>query len=158
MLSWLGCLILLQFYRYLELCLRSYDTACVRMLGFAIGYQYCSMAEPESEVELESSKSKTSLSRKKLQSVRAVAIKKGVLVHEVDEGSPCLKCGSDCPGFSLHFWRKICKNCLCAREEHDVLHEEHSEEGLSVGKLLFSPSADTLTAGKKLESITASPR
>ena len=34
------------------------------------------MAEPESEVELESSKSKTSLSRKKLQSVRAVAIKK----------------------------------------------------------------------------------
>ena len=34
------------------------------------------MAEPESEVDVEGSKSKSSLSRKKLQSVRALAIKK----------------------------------------------------------------------------------
>ena len=67
---------------------------------------------------------------------------RGVLTHEVDEGSKCLQCGDGCPGFSLHFWRlvafreiylpcnifslsrKVCKNCLCPREEHDVRHPE----------------------------------
>lgn len=23
-------------------------------------------------------------------------------------------------GLDLHFWRKICKNCKCAKENHDV--------------------------------------
>ena len=34
----------------------------------------------------------------------------GMLTHEVDEGSPCRKCGDSCPGFSLHFWRWVKKN------------------------------------------------
>ncbi|CAN7986492.1 unnamed protein product [Ixodes hexagonus] len=29
----------------------------------------------------------------------------GVLVHEVDEGQPCLTCKDKCPGFSPHLWR-----------------------------------------------------
>ncbi|XP_064633288.1 prickle planar cell polarity protein 3-like isoform X2 [Lineus longissimus] len=42
------------------------------------------------------------------------------LGHEADKGKPCLKCGSQCPGFSLHYWRKICRHCKCPREAHDV--------------------------------------
>ena len=34
-----------------------------------------------------------------------ICYSQGMLTHEVDEGSPCLKCGDSCPGFSLHFWR-----------------------------------------------------
>ncbi|KAG0425977.1 hypothetical protein HPB47_026879, partial [Ixodes persulcatus] len=30
----------------------------------------------------------------------------GVLVHEVDEGQPCLTCKDKCPGFSPHLWRR----------------------------------------------------
>ncbi|KAL1437615.1 hypothetical protein MTO96_048763 [Rhipicephalus appendiculatus] len=48
----------------------------------------------------------------------------GVLVHEVDEGQPCLTCKDKCPGFSPHLWRKVCNNCKCPRESHDVYHEE----------------------------------
>ena len=43
--------------------------------------------------------------------------------------------------------RKICKNCLCPREEHDI-NEDTSKAELQethVGKILFSPTADTLT-------------
>ncbi|XP_064489395.1 prickle planar cell polarity protein 3-A-like isoform X3 [Ornithodoros turicata] len=50
--------------------------------------------------------------------------KMGVLVHEVDEGQPCLTCKEKCPGFSPHLWRKVCNNCKCPRESHDVYHEE----------------------------------
>ncbi|XP_064398428.1 testin-like isoform X2 [Halichondria panicea] len=97
---------------------------------------------------------------KRLASVRAVAIQKGVLTHEVDEGSPCLRCGDSCPGFSLHFWRKICKNCLCPREEHDI-NEDTSKTELQetqVGKILFSPSADTLTRKVSGDAGGRSPR
>ncbi|XP_066255757.1 uncharacterized protein Tes [Euwallacea similis] len=42
------------------------------------------------------------------------------LGHETGAGAPCLKCGDDCPGLDLHFWRKACKICRCPKEEHDV--------------------------------------
>jgi hypothetical protein len=50
-----------------------------------------------------------------------------VLSHEIGAGSPCLKC--DCPGLDLHFWRKICKVCLCRMDDHDVIlpNEDHGE-------------------------------
>ncbi|CAI8056185.1 Prickle planar cell polarity protein 3 [Geodia barretti] len=84
--------------------------------------------------------------RKKLQSIRVVAIKKGVLIHEVDEGSACLNCGDACPGFSLHFWRKVCKDCLCPREDHDIREDAGGLPGrVSVGKILFSPDVETTT-------------
>ncbi|XP_067129045.1 protein prickle-like isoform X3 [Centruroides vittatus] len=31
---------------------------------------------------------------------------------------PCYKCQDQCPGYVPHFWRKICRNCKCPREEH----------------------------------------
>ena len=39
--------------------------------------------------------------------------------------------------------RKVCKNCLCQREEHDIRDDSKEDTGAHVGKLLFSPSVDT---------------
>ena len=27
------------------------------------------------------------------------------LAHELGEGASCTKCGDQCPGFQLHYWR-----------------------------------------------------
>lgn len=56
----------------------------------------------------------------KMGSERSSASKKGILLQNLDEGKPCLKCGEKCSGFSLHVWRKVCANCKCPRENHDV--------------------------------------
>ncbi|KAJ1523843.1 hypothetical protein ONE63_010400 [Megalurothrips usitatus] len=45
------------------------------------------------------------------------------LAHEVGAGSPCLQCKDDCPGLDLHFWRKICRNCKCKKEDHNVIDD-----------------------------------
>ncbi|XP_043482203.1 paxillin [Leptopilina heterotoma] len=58
------------------------------------------------------------------------------LAHEAGAGSPCLVCTSACPGLDLHFWRKICKNCKCDRDDHDVNDNEFPQFDL-----LFGPSA-----------------
>uniref|UniRef100_A0A158P9V9 Testin n=1 Tax=Angiostrongylus cantonensis TaxID=6313 RepID=A0A158P9V9_ANGCA len=50
-----------------------------------------------------------------------------VLAHEVGQGSLCRKC--DCSGLDLHFWRKLCKNCGCRMDEHDVQLPNHSDYG-----------------------------
>lgn len=50
------------------------------------------------------------------------------LAHEVGSGSNCLKCGDGCPGLDLHFWRKVCRNCKCKREEHDIVEEDQYKQ------------------------------
>ncbi len=51
-----------------------------------------------------------------------------------------------CVRFYFQLYRKVCKNCLCQREEHDIRGDDKTKEdaGASVGKLLFSPTVDTL--------------
>lgn len=44
---------------------------------------------------------------------------KAKLGHESGNGAPCMSCGSKCPGLDLHFWRKVCRNCKCRKEQHD---------------------------------------
>uniref|UniRef100_A0A8C4Z929 Prickle homolog 2b n=1 Tax=Gadus morhua TaxID=8049 RepID=A0A8C4Z929_GADMO len=44
----------------------------------------------------------------------------GKPAYESQRGQPCNVCGDQCPGFSLHTWRKICVHCKCRREEHAV--------------------------------------
>ncbi|KAL5014191.1 hypothetical protein ScPMuIL_008461 [Solemya velum] len=39
----------------------------------------------------------------------------------------CLKCVDKCPGLDLHTWRKICRYCRCALEDHD-LHDTNTDE------------------------------
>lgn len=46
-----------------------------------------------------------------------------------------MNCKSACPGLDLHFWRKICKNCKCGRDDHDVDDDEFPQFDL-----LFGPS------------------
>ncbi|PSN56759.1 hypothetical protein C0J52_00029 [Blattella germanica] len=50
------------------------------------------------------------------------------LAHEIGAGAPCLSCGDSCPGLDLHFWRKLCRNCKCKKEEHDVKDDEGYEQ------------------------------
>ncbi|RLU23867.1 hypothetical protein DMN91_004075 [Ooceraea biroi] len=57
------------------------------------------------------------------------------LAHETGAGAPCINCNSACPGLDLHFWRKICKNCKCGRDDHDVSDDEFPQFDL-----LFGPS------------------
>ncbi|KAE9413620.1 hypothetical protein Angca_006178, partial [Angiostrongylus cantonensis] len=60
-----------------------------------------------------------------------------VLAHEVGQGSLCRKC--DCSGLDLHFWRKLCKNCGCRMDEHDVQLPNHSDYGqIIIGRLFHA--------------------
>ncbi|XP_018581576.1 testin-like [Scleropages formosus] len=60
-------------------------------------------------------------------------MKKMTLGHEIGAGAMCLKCKDKCEGFELHFWRKICRNCKCGLEDHDV--QTDLVEDKKVGKL-----------------------
>ncbi|KAG7199983.1 hypothetical protein KM043_014408 [Ampulex compressa] len=56
------------------------------------------------------------------------------LAHEAGAGAPCMVCSSACPGLDLHFWRKICKNCKCNRDDHDVDDDEFPQFDLLFGQ------------------------
>uniref|UniRef100_A0A182Q7L9 Testin n=1 Tax=Anopheles farauti TaxID=69004 RepID=A0A182Q7L9_9DIPT len=51
---------------------------------------------------------------------------KAKLSHESGNGASCNVCGSGCPGLDLHFWRKICRNCKCRKEQHDCIDDDTS--------------------------------
>ncbi|XP_006633334.1 testin [Lepisosteus oculatus] len=78
-------------------------------------------------------------------------IKKLTLGHEVGSGAPCLKCKDKCEGFELHFWRKVCRNCKCGLEDHDV--QTGSAEDKKVGKLLEDTKYTTLIAKLKTDGV-----
>jgi PET Domain/LIM domain len=43
-------------------------------------------------------------------------------------GRKCLVCEDKCVGgLNLHFWRKICINCQCPKEKHDLRLEDYSD-------------------------------
>lgn len=48
------------------------------------------------------------------------------LGHEIGAGAPCNNC-TDCSGLDLHFWRKMCRNCKCHRDQHDCSEDEFYE-------------------------------
>ncbi|XP_050530404.1 testin [Daktulosphaira vitifoliae] len=50
------------------------------------------------------------------------------LAHEIGSGSSCLNCLDKCPGLDLHFWRKVCKNCKCKKEEHNITEDDQFEQ------------------------------
>uniref|UniRef100_A0A915DL63 PET domain-containing protein n=1 Tax=Ditylenchus dipsaci TaxID=166011 RepID=A0A915DL63_9BILA len=64
---------------------------------------------------------------------------KPVLSHELGAGSLCLKC--KCPGLDLHFWRKMCKNCYCRLDEHDIILPDDQDHGEIVIRKLFGANA-----------------
>uniref|UniRef100_A0A1A9W3P9 Testin n=1 Tax=Glossina brevipalpis TaxID=37001 RepID=A0A1A9W3P9_9MUSC len=53
----------------------------------------------------------------KLES-RREQLKRSKLGHEAGAGAPCNDCGDKCPGLDLHFWRKVCRNCKCRKDQH----------------------------------------
>ncbi|TRZ01590.1 hypothetical protein DNTS_010155 [Danionella cerebrum] len=78
-------------------------------------------------------------------------VKKITLGHEIGAGAACLKCKDKCEGFELHFWRKICTNCKCGVEDHDVQLE--SEENKKVGKLFEDTKYTGLIAKLKRDGV-----
>lgn len=54
----------------------------------------------------------------KLESRREKIGSRGKLGHESGAGAPCNECGDKCPGLDLHFWRKVCRNCKCRKDQH----------------------------------------
>ncbi|CAD6192826.1 unnamed protein product [Caenorhabditis auriculariae] len=91
--------------------------------------------------------------------------KQHVLAHEIGQGSQCRNAvDCSCEGLDLHFWRKICKNCGCRMDEHDVVlpnefdhaqivigrlfgAKEHFENALKLGK--SSPFSETSNSKKE---------
>uniref|UniRef100_A0A0K2TJ45 Testin n=1 Tax=Lepeophtheirus salmonis TaxID=72036 RepID=A0A0K2TJ45_LEPSM len=65
--------------------------------------------------------------------------KKNSLAHELGEGSSCRICLGKCPGFQLHYWRKVCSNCRCGKAEHDVRDSEIDPGCYFVGKIFDRP-------------------
>lgn len=49
---------------------------------------------------------------------RREKLKRAKLGHEAGAGAPCNECGVKCPGLDLHFWRKVCRNCKCRKDQH----------------------------------------
>lgn len=78
-------------------------------------------------------------------------MKKVTLGHELGSGAPCLKCKDKCEGFELHFWRKVCRNCKCGQEDHDVV--SNNEDDRKVGKLFEDTKYTTLIGKLKTDGI-----
>ncbi|XP_035652611.1 prickle-like protein 2 isoform X1 [Oncorhynchus keta] len=57
-------------------------------------------------------------------------------LDELERGQPCNVCGDQCPGFTLHKWRKICVHCKCRLEEH-VMTAVPLEMEKTVTKLMY---------------------
>ncbi|XP_061394387.1 uncharacterized protein LOC133329946 [Musca vetustissima] len=49
---------------------------------------------------------------------RREKLKCSKLGHEAGAGAPCSVCEDKCPGLDLHFWRKVCRNCKCRKDQH----------------------------------------
>ncbi|KAJ8381853.1 hypothetical protein SKAU_G00026310 [Synaphobranchus kaupii] len=78
-------------------------------------------------------------------------IKKMTLGHEIGAGAACLKCKEKCEGFELHFWRKICRNCKCGLEDHDV--QMGTAEDRKVGRLFEDTKYTGLMAKLKKDGV-----
>ncbi|XP_060784395.1 testin [Neoarius graeffei] len=78
-------------------------------------------------------------------------VKKMTLGHEIGAGAACLKCKDKCEGFELHFWRKICRNCKCGIEDHDV--HLQTEENQKVGRLFEDTKYTGLIAKLKRDGV-----
>ncbi|XP_050324402.1 testin [Bactrocera neohumeralis] len=62
----------------------------------------------------------------KLESRRENLQRATKLSHEVGAGAPCGECGDKCPGLDLHFWRKVCRNCKCRKDQHKCVDDDLS--------------------------------
>uniref|UniRef100_A0A1B6DR65 Testin n=2 Tax=Clastoptera arizonana TaxID=38151 RepID=A0A1B6DR65_9HEMI len=84
------------------------------------------------------------------------------LAHEIGAGAMCLKCEGKCPGLDLHFWRKLCRNCKCKKEDHDVLDDDGYLQfeillNSSGTKGIVRPSKTVLDLNLKKEDVKLVP-
>ena len=69
------------------------------------------------------------------------------LGHELGLGAKCSQCGTNCTGFQLHFWRKVCQNCRCGKIEHGV--QERQDHGHHFVGKIFERYSDILESNEK---------
>ncbi|KAF2360340.1 PET domain [Trinorchestia longiramus] len=86
-----------------------------------------------------------------IEKLEARLQRKNRLAHEIGAGAACLKCGDKCPGFELHYWRKICLNCHCSKDDHDIRDDDEDIGHIIIGKLFDRPDpiAEEDQAGDK---------
>lgn len=68
-----------------------------------------------------------------------------MVAHEEDNTKTCNNCRELCPGFSAHYWRKICQHCKCPREDHNIIVDDaRAGRSLFLGDANYSgfPSDD----------------
>ncbi|KRZ20728.1 Testin, partial [Trichinella pseudospiralis] len=81
--------------------------------------------------------------------------KKPVLAHEFGFGSPCRKCGEKCPGLELHFWRKICMQCKCGKEDHDIVVENVDPGQFRIGRLFQKQTDASYNSESRLQQLNS---
>ncbi|GJQ70359.1 hypothetical protein Trydic_g22792 [Trypoxylus dichotomus] len=64
--------------------------------------------------------------------------KEGVQIKEIDLNQPCNSCNACNEGYTPHEWRKDCKSCKCARDNHEII----AEQGAKI-RLGLSTNQDT---------------
>ncbi|XP_033123468.1 prickle planar cell polarity protein 3-A-like isoform X2 [Anneissia japonica] len=78
-------------------------------------------------------------------------------LQDQDKGSLCNKCGDKCPGFALHYWRKICLHCKCPREDHRVMANDQERTVSRMIQDFQRGSASDDDSGCVLEEYTWMP-
>uniref|UniRef100_A0A6A7G322 Testin n=1 Tax=Hirondellea gigas TaxID=1518452 RepID=A0A6A7G322_9CRUS len=76
---------------------------------------------------------------KYIEKIESRLNRKARLAHDLGAGAPCLKCGDKCPGFELHYWRKVCLNCRCSKDDHDIQDDDEDIGHFIIGKLFNRP-------------------
>lgn len=83
------------------------------------------------------------------------------LGHEKNAGAACKKCGPKCEGLDLHFWRKICNNCRCKFEDHQVVIETNVPKKFAKKKIMADeggkPNFPDKTVSFAVEAIPTKP-
>ncbi|XP_071960262.1 uncharacterized protein [Antedon mediterranea] len=80
-----------------------------------------------------------------------------ISLQDQDKGSLCNKCGDKCPGFALHYWRKICLHCKCPREDHRVMANDQERTVSRMIQDFQRGSASDDDSGCVLEEYTWLP-
>ncbi|XP_065186930.1 testin-like [Sycon ciliatum] len=77
-----------------------------------------------------------------------------------EKGEPCKTCGPHiCPGFQLHFWRKVCQYCRCPESEHmsaKTLDNMEEATRLTLNGLFKVDNYDEMSGSTQVDNVSKS--
>ncbi|XP_067042336.1 prickle planar cell polarity protein 3-B-like isoform X3 [Acropora muricata] len=81
-----------------------------------------------------------------------------MVAHENYNAKTCNNCRELCPGFSAHYWRKICQHCKCPREDHNIIVDDaRAGRSLFLGDVNYSGFASDDDSGCALDEYAWIP-